>query len=53
MHYADKTIADCPIQPAQLDALVALVAGGQINGKLSKGKANPVMIGDLLAQKLG
>ena len=119
---ADKTIADCPIKPAQLDALAALVAGGQINGKqakevfadmfangrapaaiveekglkqesdagaigslcdeviaanpqsvadykagkeaalnflkgqvmkLSKGKANPVMVGDLLAQKLG
>jgi aspartyl-tRNA(Asn)/glutamyl-tRNA(Gln) amidotransferase subunit B len=119
---ADKSIAECPVQPAQLDALVALVAGGQINGKqakevfadmfatgrepaviveekglkqesdagaigalcdeviaanpqsvadykagkgaalnflkgqvmkLSKGKANPAMVGDLLAQKLG
>ncbi|MBE2178968.1 MAG: Asp-tRNA(Asn)/Glu-tRNA(Gln) amidotransferase subunit GatB [Chthoniobacterales bacterium] len=119
---ADKTIAECPVKPSQLDALVALVAGGQINGKqakevftdmfaggrdpamiveekglkqesdagaigglcdeviaahsqsvadykagkaaalnflkgqvmkLSKGKANPAMVGDLLAQKLG
>ncbi len=119
---ADKTMAECPIQPAQLDALVALVVAGRINGKqarevfadmfvsgrdpaaiveekglkqesdagaigalcdeiiaanpqsvadyragkaaalnflkgqvmkLSKGKANPAMVGDLLAQKLG
>ena len=119
---AGLTVAGCPVRPAQLDALVALVAGGQINGKqgkevfacmfatgrdpaaiveekglrqesdagaigalcdqviaahpqsvadykagkgaalnflkgqvmkLSKGKANPAMAGDLLAQKLG
>ncbi len=118
---AGKTVANCPVKPAQLDALVALVAGGTINGKqakevfadmfatgrdpsvivrekglkqesdsgaigalcdeviaanpqsvadykagkaaalnflkgqvmkLSKGKANPVMVGDLLSQKL-
>ena len=119
---AGQTIAACPIKPAQLDGLVALLAGGQINGKqakevfadmfvtgrdaaviveekglkqesdvgaigglcdeviaanpqsvadykagkeaalnflkgqvmkLSKGKANPGMVGDLLAEKLG
>jgi aspartyl-tRNA(Asn)/glutamyl-tRNA(Gln) amidotransferase subunit B len=118
---AGQPVAECPVKPAQLDALVALVAGGQINGKqakevfadmftsgrdpaviveekglkqesdagaigalcdeviaanpqsiadyragkgaalnflkgqvmkLSKGKANPAMVGDLLAQKL-
>ena len=119
---AGQTIAACPIKPAQLDGLVALLAGGKINGKqakevfadmfvtgrdaaviveekglkqesdvgaigglcdeviaanpqsvadykagkeaalnflkgqvmkLSKGKANPGMVGDLLAEKLG
>jgi aspartyl-tRNA(Asn)/glutamyl-tRNA(Gln) amidotransferase subunit B len=118
---AGQAITACPVKPAQLDGLVALLAGGQINGKqakevfaemlttghdavviveekglkqesdagaigalcdeviaanpqsvedfkagkaaalnflkgqvmkLSKGKANPVMVGDLLAQKL-
>lgn len=33
---AGKSIAECPIQPPQLDALVALVASGQINGKQAK-----------------
>jgi len=119
---ADSAISDCPVKPAQLDALAGLVAGGQINSKqarevfadmfttgrdpgiiveekglrqesdagaigvlcdeviaanpqsvadykagkaaalnflkgqvmkLSKGKANPAMAGELLAQKLG
>ncbi len=119
---AGRSISECPVRPVQLDALVALVADGKINGKqakevfadmfasgrdpaaiveekglkqesdagaigvlcdqviaanpqsvadykagkaaalnflkgqvmkLSKGKANPAMAGDLLAQKLG
>jgi aspartyl-tRNA(Asn)/glutamyl-tRNA(Gln) amidotransferase subunit B len=29
---AGQAIAACPIKPAQLDGLIALVAGGQING---------------------
>ena len=33
---AGQAIAACPIKPAQLDGLVALVAGGQINGKQAK-----------------
>lgn len=33
---AGKAVAECPVKPAQLDALVALVAGGQINGKQAK-----------------
>lgn len=33
---ADKTLADCPIRPQQLDALAALAAEGQINSKQAK-----------------
>jgi aspartyl-tRNA(Asn)/glutamyl-tRNA(Gln) amidotransferase subunit B len=33
---AGQAIAACPIKPAQLDGLIALVAGGQINGKQAK-----------------
>ena len=33
---AGQAITACPVKPAQLDGLVALVAGGQINGKQAK-----------------
>jgi aspartyl-tRNA(Asn)/glutamyl-tRNA(Gln) amidotransferase subunit B len=33
---AGQAVAACPIKPAQLDGLVALLAGGQINGKQAK-----------------